>query len=92
MAAIISASLIYAKVYPVPAVVTVAAEIAPEPIVTEATPLEPSPRIGIPVIVVPEDVLKPVCGHLKKIQIKIMIIKNLLILDQVVVAQDLPMR
>ena len=32
--------------YPVPAVVTVAAEIAPEEIVTEQTPLEPSPRIG----------------------------------------------
>ena len=41
VAATISASLIYAKVYPVPAVVTVAAEIAPELIVTEATPLEP---------------------------------------------------
>ena len=52
-----SASLIYAKVYPVPAVVTVAAVIAPELIVTEATPL-PSPRIGIPEIVEPEDVLK----------------------------------
>ena len=44
--------------YPVPAVVTVAAEIAPELIVTEATPLEPSPRIGIAEIVEPEDVLK----------------------------------
>ena len=54
----ISASLIYAKVYPVPAVVTSAAVIAPELIVTEATPPEPSPRIGIPDIVEPEDVLK----------------------------------
>ena len=53
-----SASLIYAKVYPVPAVVTVAAEIAPELIVTEATPPLPSPRIGIAEIVEPEDVLK----------------------------------
>ena len=44
--------------YPVPAVVTEAAVIAPEPIVTEATPLDPSPRIGIPEIVEPEDVLK----------------------------------
>ena len=52
-----SASLIYAKVYPVPAVVTVAAVIAPELIVTEATPLQPSPRIGIAEIVEPEDVL-----------------------------------
>ena len=42
--------------YPVPAVVTVAAVIAPELIVTEATPLEPSPRIGIAEIVEPEDV------------------------------------
>ena len=39
--------------YPVPAVVTLAAEIAPELIVTEAIPLAPSPRIGIPVIVEP---------------------------------------
>ncbi len=44
--------------YPVPAVVTEAAVIAPELIVTEATPLEPSPRIGIAEIVEPEDVLK----------------------------------
>ena len=42
-----------------PAVVTVAVAIAPELIVTEATPLEPSPRIGIADIVEPEDVLKP---------------------------------
>ena len=35
-----------------------AAVIAPELIVTEATPLEPSPRIGIAEIVEPEDVLK----------------------------------
>ena len=54
-----SASRIYAKVYPVPAVVTVAVAIAPELIVTEATPLEPSPRIGIAEIDEPEDVLNP---------------------------------
>ena len=44
--------------YPVPAVVTVALAIAPELITTEATPLAPSPRIGIAEIVEPEDVLK----------------------------------
>ena len=57
VAAMISASLIYAKVYPEPAVVTVAV-IAPELIVTEAIPPVPSPRIGIAEIVEPEDVLK----------------------------------
>ena len=57
VAVIISALLMYAKVYPVPAVVTVAAVIAPELTVTEAIPPEPSPRIGIAEIVEPEDVL-----------------------------------
>ena len=37
--------------YPVPAVVIVTAVIAPEATVTEATPLDPSPRIGIAEIV-----------------------------------------
>ena len=41
--------------YPVPAVVTVTAEIAPEAIVTVQIPPEPSPRIGIAVIVEPVD-------------------------------------
>ena len=54
-----SASLIYANVYPVPAVVTVAADIAPAVIVTEATPPDPSPRIGIALIVEPDEVLNP---------------------------------
>ena len=49
-----SASLIYANVYPVPAVVTVAADIAPAVIVTEATPPDPSPLIGIFDIVDPD--------------------------------------
>ena len=57
VAAIISAFVIYAKVYPVPAVVIETADTAPELIVTEATPDEPSPRIGIAEMVEPEDVV-----------------------------------
>ncbi len=43
--------------YPVPAVVIETDATAPELITTEATPDEPSPRIGIAEIVAPAEVL-----------------------------------
>ena len=44
-----SAFLIYAKVYPVPGVVTVTELTAPPETTTVATPEAPSPLIGTPV-------------------------------------------
>ena len=71
VAAMISASLIVAKVYPDPAVVTEAAVITPPVCVTSQMPPVPSPRIGIAVIVEPEDVEKlPVQLDINNVQLK----------------------